>query len=202
MIIDLNSVSANQAYFTVIQSLVPRPVAWVLSQNEEDSLNLAPFSYFSAVASDPPLLMISIGRKPDGSWKDTRENIVQRNEFVVHIPHREQAQAVTESSRSRAANDSELEALGLATTPFDGFAVPRLSDCRIAMACERYSAEEITPTQTMILGRIKSIYVDDSVVTEKQGRQKINANKIDPLARLGGNEYATIADIIDVPRPK
>ena len=202
MIIQLDEVSANQRYFTIIQSLVPRPIAWVLSRNADTALNLARFSYFSGGSSDPPLLMLSIGKKPDGTWKDTRENIVERSDFVVHIPHREQAGAVTESSRSLAANESELDAVGLDTTAFGDFSVPRLADCRIAMACERYRVEDITGSQTMVLGLIKAVYADDGVITLEQGRPKIHADKIDPLARLGGNEYASIGNIIDVPRPK
>lgn len=202
MIIDLASLSANARYFTLIQSLVPRPVAWVLSRNSDGGLNLAPFSYFSGVASDPPLLMLSVGKKPDGSRKDTRENILARNDFVVHIPHREQAHHVTASSASLAQNESELDLLDLTLTDFDGAALPRITECRIAMACEYHSHQDITPSQTMILGQIRTMYIADEVMTEVDGRRKIHADKIDPLARLGGNEYGTLGGIIDVPRPK
>ena len=99
MQINLDSLSPARAYHLMIQSIVPRPIAWVLSDNGDTTLNLAPFSYFNAVCSDPPVLMLSIGRKPDGSDKDTARNIVERSQFVVHIPHREMALEVTESSR-------------------------------------------------------------------------------------------------------
>ena len=79
---DLSELSPNRVYYTMIQTLVPRPIAWVLTDNGNDSFNLAPFSYFNGVASDPPLLMISVGKKPDGTLKDTRTNIIERNEFV------------------------------------------------------------------------------------------------------------------------
>jgi flavin reductase (DIM6/NTAB) family NADH-FMN oxidoreductase RutF len=203
MIIDLSELSPSRVYYTMIQTLVPRPIAWVLSDNGNDSLNLAPFSYFQGVASDPPLIMLSIGKKPDGTLKDTRVNIIERDEFVVHIAHREMAESVTESSRVLAAGESELDKIGLATVPFDGFRLPRLKDCRVAMACTRYRVEDITDTQALILGEVKAIYVDDSVVTKDgKGRAKIHADKIDPLTRLGGNEYGLMGGVIDVPRPK
>lgn len=203
MYINLSQLSPSHVYFTLIQSIVPRPVAWVLSDNGNDSFNLAPFSYFSAVASDPPLIMLSIGKKPDGSLKDTRANIIERNEFVIHIAHRQLAPQVTETSRVLAAGESELDNMGLATTAFGDFRLPRLKDCRVALACERYRVEDITSTQAMILGQVKAIYVEDKAVTEDaQGRTKIHADKIDPIARLGGDEYGLLGEIITIPRPK
>ncbi|WP_101758363.1 flavin reductase family protein [Oceanicoccus sp. KOV_DT_Chl] len=203
MHLDLDELSPNRVYYTLIQTLIPRPIAWVLSDNGNDSFNLAPFSYFSGVASDPPLLMISVGKKPDGSLKDTRVNIIERSEFVVHIAHREMAPLVTESSRVLPAGESEQERLALETVAFGDFRLPRLKDCRVAMACERYRVEDITGTQAMILGQVKAIYIDDAVITEDdQGRAKIHADKIDPITRLGGDEYGLFGDIISVPRPK
>jgi flavin reductase (DIM6/NTAB) family NADH-FMN oxidoreductase RutF len=183
MHIDLSELSPSKTYFTFIQTLIPRPVAWVLSENSDRGFNLAPFSYFNAVCSDPPLVMLSIGKKVDGSLKDTRRNIVERKHFVVHIAHREMAPMVTASSRELAENDSELTQLGLQTVPFGNFPVPRLSDCRIAFACRFY--QQI-----------------DTVATVDAGRLTVDAAKVNPLARLGGDEYSTIGDVLKVPRPR
>ena len=203
MLLDLTDMSPGRVYFTMIQTLIPRPVAWVLSDNGNDSFNLAPFSYFNGVASDPPMIMLSIGRKPEGEIKDTRRNIIERNEFVVHIAHREQAPLVTETSRVLPAGESELANVELELTAFGDFRLPRIADCRVAMACERYRVEDITPTQALILATVKAIYVDDSVTTEDdKGRTKIHADRIDPITRLGGDEYGLFGGIINVPRPK
>lgn len=203
MHIDFSGLSPGQIYFTMIQTLVPRPIAWVLSENAAGDFNLAPFSYFNAVCSDPPLIMLSIGRKPDGDPKDTRVNIEQRGHFVVHIAHRELARAVTESSATLAYGDSEVARLGLATVPFDGSPLPRLADCRVAYACERYEIREIgNARQTLLLGRVNSLYVDDAAVTtDAKGRTKIDATRLDPLGRLGGSEYSTMEGVISIPRP-
>ena len=203
MYFDLAKLSPNQAYFTMTQTIVPRPVAWVLSENASGDFNLAPFSYFNAVCSDPPLVMLSIGRKPDGSPKDTRVNIEQRGHFVIHIAHREQAQPMTESSATLDYGDSEVARLGLQTVPFQGFTLPRLKDCRVAFACERYEIREIgNAKQTLLLGLVRAIYVDDAAVTtDAKGRTKIDAARIDPLGRLGGGEYSTMEGIVNVPRP-
>lgn len=203
MYIDLSELSQSQVYFTMIQTLIPRPIAWVLSENEDAGLNLAPFSYFNAVSSDPPLIMLSVGKKPDGSFKDTRLNIEQRSRFVVHIPHREMADAMTASSATLPAGDSELDKLGLETVVFDGFGLPRLADCRVAYACERYQIQEIGGTpQSLILGSVKAIYLDDAVAaSDANGRVTVDAQKVDPLGRLGADQYLTFGEILRVRRP-
>ncbi len=204
MYFDLSQLTPGQVYVRMIQTLIPRPIAWVLSENADAGFNLAPFSYFNAVCSDPPLIMLSVGKKPDGSYKDTRVNIEQRSRFVIHIAHKAQAQDLTASSATLPAGDSELQRLGLETVPFEGFGLPRLKDCRVAYACERYRIEEIGGTpQSLILGLVKAIYVDDAVTRQDgKGRIQADARKIDPLGRLGTDEYVSFGDLIRVPRPK
>jgi len=111
MHIDMTTLSQVEAYALMTQSIIPRPVAWVLSENSDSSFNLAPFSYFNAIATEPPMVMFSIGLAADGSLKDTRVNIEARKEFIIHIAHREMAEALTQSSATMAVNESEVERL-------------------------------------------------------------------------------------------
>ncbi|WP_207062214.1 flavin reductase family protein [Motiliproteus sp. SC1-56] len=203
MQIDLGELSPSATYFNMIQTLIPRPIAWVLSENADSSLNLAPFSYFSAVCSDPPLLMISLGKKPDGSAKDTRANIEARGHFVIQIPSMGLLEAMNESSMTLPAGESELDRLQLATEPFAGSALPRLKDAPIAYACELYELHEVGNTpQALIIGKVTQLYIDDRVATQDaKGRLKVDAAKVDPVARLGASEYAKLGDIIRLQRP-
>jgi flavin reductase (DIM6/NTAB) family NADH-FMN oxidoreductase RutF len=202
MNIDVDCLTPDQVYFRMTQTLIPRPIAWVLSENSDGSLNLAPFSYFNAVCSDPPLVMISVGKKPDGSPKDTRANIEERGHFVIHIAHRDQVQSLSESSATLAAGESEVTRLGLATTPFDGFDLPRLADCPIAYACERWEIREIGGArQSLILGRVRRVFVDDAVTTvDDRGRLRVDAAKVNPIARLGPDQYLAGGEVLRVPR--
>jgi flavin reductase (DIM6/NTAB) family NADH-FMN oxidoreductase RutF len=204
MYVELDALSPKQVYQQMVQTLIPRPIAWVLSENRDGGLNLAPFSYFNAVCSDPPLIMLSIGRKPDGSPKDTRVNIQERGRFVVHIAHRELAGVLTETSATLPEGQSELHLGGLKTVPFEGFGLPRLADCRIAYACERYEMREIGPArQALILGRVERLFLDDAVLyRDGAGRTRVAADRVDPLGRLGGIEYLTCGEILRVPRPE
>jgi flavin reductase (DIM6/NTAB) family NADH-FMN oxidoreductase RutF len=204
MDIKLSELSANQVYATMTQALIPRPIAWVLSENEDGGFNLAPFSYFTAVSSKPPLIMLSVGKKPDGSPKDTCANIEARGDFVVHIAHRDMLMPVNDSSATHPAGFSEVDALGLQLTPMEGSRLPRLADCRLAMACELYRIQEIGEVpQALIFGRVNSIYVDDAVgERDEKGRYRIHAGRLDPLARLGAGEYHGFGEIIPLGRPR
>ena len=168
MLIDLQDLSPNRIYFTMIQTLIPRPVAWVLSDNGlAGSFNLAPFSYFNGVCSKPPLVM----------------------------------EQVTRSSAVLDHGESELDGSGLETTAFGDFTLPRLSDCRVAYACELYEHHEIG-AQSIVYGLVKQIYLSDDIAREEEGRLQVDAKALDPIARLGGNDYSLLGDIRSIPRPK
>lgn len=215
MELDFNSLSPGRRYFTMIQTIVPRPVAWVLSDNGgsnegnegdepggEESYNLAPFSYFTGVCSEPPLLLISVGKKPDGEIKDTRLNIIEREYFVVHIASEEQAAMVTASSAGLPHGESELTA-DMALESFADFPLPRLRDCAVAFACRRYRVDEIGDTpQAVIYGLIEAVYINDAVMHEVGGREQVNAMALNPLSRLGGDDYGLLGKTITVPRPR
>lgn len=202
MHIDLSQLSTPQVYATITQTVIPRPVAWVLSENDSGSYNVAPFSYFNALASNPPLLVISVGIKDTGEEKDTRANIKARPDFIVHIAHREQAWAMTQTAATLPAGQSELDDLDLELADMPGSSLPRISSCRVAFACTRVEVKTVE-TQEIIFAQINSVYLDDAVVgKDEKGRLKVLADKVDPIGRLGGGEYVSFGDIITVPRPR
>jgi flavin reductase (DIM6/NTAB) family NADH-FMN oxidoreductase RutF len=204
MYIELEGLSPNRIYATMTQAVIPRPIAWVLSDNGDGGYNLAPYSYFNAVSSEPPLVFISLGRKPDGSFKDSRINIEERRHFVVHIVHRDLTEPMVETSRTLPHGESEVDLIGLRLTEFEGFPLPRLEECRIALACELYEIKELGPApQSLVFGKVRSIFVDDRVASkDAKDRLKIRAEAVDPIGRLGASEYVTFGEILSIPRPK
>ena len=203
MYIDLKQLSANAAYFITTQTLIPRPIAWVLSEHKSGQFNIAPFSYFTSISSNPPLLLIAAGKKNDGSPKDSRANIEKRGKFVIHIASMEQMQALNDSAATLAPEISEIDKFNIELCDFEGFDLPRVKDCPIAFACDLYQIQEIGNTpQALILGQIQQIYInDDCASTDKQGRVKVEAKTVNPLGRLGSGEYCNIGDIIKLKRP-
>lgn len=203
MLIDLSTMSANQVYHTVTQTLIPRPIAWVLTENQSKSFNIAPFSYFNAVSSEPPLLMLSIGLKKDGSPKDTRRNILERKHFVVHIASVNLVEALNNSSAELPEEVSEVEKENLTLAEFPGFTLPRIAGCKVAFACRFHEVQEIGKIrQALIFGEIQTIFVDDSaVVKDSKGRMRVDSTAISPLSRLGPGEYAEFGKLLRLPIP-
>lgn len=191
MIIDFKELSPPQIYQTMIQSIIPRPIAWTVTENENGSYNLAPFSYFNAICSNPPMVSLSIGKRKDGRDKDTKRNIEDRKYFTVHIPSVENAQLVTDSAKGFQPNISEINELELELI-HEGTKTPRLKGCKIAYFCklERIIKLGKVP-QSLIIGLVESIYVADECIVKDQEKLKIDASSINPLGRLGGSDYCT-----------
>ena len=201
MHVDMSSLSAIEAYATMTQTIVPRPVAWILTGNDTGDYNLAPYSYFNGVSSSPPMVMFSSGTKPDGSTKDTRYNLEQRGECIIHIAHRELAATMTASSATLARDNSEVSELGLSLGEMPGSNLPRLADCRVAYAASLRDTKMIG-YQWLGFLELTSLHLDESVVgADAKGRLKVMADKLDPIGRLGGGEYQLAGDIINIDRP-
>ncbi|MGB7297866.1 MAG: flavin reductase family protein [Burkholderiaceae bacterium] len=198
----MSTLSPASAYATMTQTIIPRPVAWVLTDSGEKNYNLAPFSYFNGLTNDPPMIYLSIGLSPEGGIKDTRINIERDKHFVVNIAHRELAETMTKSSATMPYGDSEVDLLGIELAPMPGSDLPRVAACRLAYACEFVELHMIK-SQTIVFAELKHLYVDDSACDkDSKGRLKINAQTVDPLGRLGGGEYFTAGDVVSIDRPK
>lgn len=208
MHIDFSKLKAVSAYHLMTQTIMPRPIAWVLTENaisdEKNRYNLAPFSYFNAVSSAPPMVMISIGTQPDGSAKDTLINIKRTEKLMIHIASAEHTDVLNQSAATLDYGKSELRNSSLSTTPFEGFSLPRLSKVKVALACTLDHIHTINhSSQSLVFAQIQSAYYDDAIVNQDaKGRTKIDAAALDPLARLGGNDYAFLGEYLSRPRPK
>jgi flavin reductase (DIM6/NTAB) family NADH-FMN oxidoreductase RutF len=119
MVLDFATLSPNKIYHTLTQVIIPRPVAWVLSEHANGELNLAPFSYFTPVCSNPPLVVFSVGYKPNGEMKDTAKNILERDHFVIHIASSDLAGQVTQTAAILDDGVSEVSANNLTLVDFD-----------------------------------------------------------------------------------
>jgi len=204
MQIDLTSLAAKDVYGLMIQTIIPRPIAWVLSDNGNDSFNLAPFSYFNGVCSTPPTLSISVGRKRDRTRKDTWRNIEERSHFVVHIAQKGLAEMVSRTAASLEFGESEVTRNNIPLNSEPGWALPRVSSAPVAFLCQRYQIVEIGDgPQGLIIGRITNAFLaDDRVAGGALACPAINAKALDPLARLGGDDYAGLGEVFTVARPE
>ena len=192
-------------YQLLIQSYVPRPIAWVLTENESGSYNLAPFSYSAVVDHSPPTLMFSCGmRREDRSKKkDTWANLLRTGHCVVHIPSVANIEAVNNSGAPLPHGTSEVDAFNIPTTPFEGFPLPRVTAAPVAYACSLKEAVELgSVPMGLMLVTIEKFFVTSGAVTGQEGELlHLDESKIDPLTRLGKTKYGTLGKLLDIGHP-
>lgn len=190
--IDPVGLDEEQSYKLLTGVIVPRPIAWVTSRSLAGVVNLAPFSAFTLVSSKPPMLAISVGHKA-GVYKDTAQNILATEQFVVHIAEQSQTDFVHESAVEHPADVSEVEFLGLETAPCRHVAPPRLVAAPVAMECHFRQCLEFGDTRTrLIVGEVVAFHVRDGLVVDG----KIDTRALDPICRLAGPNYATLGEIV------
>ncbi len=204
MHIDFNSLRPGEIYHVLTQTVIPRPIAWVLSENEDATYNLAPFSYFTPVSSKPAVLMFSVGKKSTGENKDTVTNILAGRPFSIQIASVDQREWLNNSSAELDLNESEIGKYGIdleGSNNDQSFA--RVKGAKVAFECELYQHEQLGDTpQQLIFAKVLSAYCDDQVVSQDQkGRLTISAEAINPLTRLGASEYSEIGAITPLKRP-
>lgn len=203
MLIDLAQLSAGQVYHILTQSLIPRPIAWIVTESYGGHYNIAPFSYFTAIASEPPLLAVSIGNKAPDTPKDTAKNLQENGRCVVHIASVEQLESLNLSSSTLAYEISEAELANVSLIAQEGFALPRIEQAPIAMEAKVYEQHSLgkAPQHVFYL-EVETVFIDDQVVKQdKKGRLKLDAKAINPLARLGASEYGLLGGLIVKKRP-
>lgn len=192
MQIDPAELGAEKTYRLMTGIVVPRPIAWVTSLSAKGVLNLAPFSAFTFVSQKPPMLAISVGSKA-GVYKDTAHNILNTEEYVIHIADAPLMNAVHESSVEHPPDISEVEVLGLDTTPSERIKVPRLTAAPIAMECRFRQCLEFGETRSRLLvGEVALIHVREGLFNNG----KIETEALDPIARIAGPRYARLGEIV------
>lgn len=163
--------------------IVPRPIAWVSTLNANGSVNLAPFSFFNAVGTDPALVVLSIGNHPNRP-KDTASLIEQNGEFVVNLVSREQAQAMSDSATDYPRDISEVDELGLDIIPSQFIAPPRIAGAPAAFECKLERTLMIGENR-IIFGLILGAYIDDSKMLDAD-RGIVDTPSLDLVGRMGG----------------
>ncbi|HET9017937.1 MAG TPA: flavin reductase family protein [Acetobacteraceae bacterium] len=204
MLFDFAALSPDNRYKLLTSTIVPRPIAWITSLDAEGRLNAAPFSFFNALAGDPPIVGVGIGgRHPGrraGHWKDSAANIRARGEFVVNLVPYELREAMNITAIEFEAELDEVAEAGLETAPSTKVAPPRLAASPVALECERFVTLEVAVDRTIVLGRVVAMHVRDDAVLNAE-RCHIDTPKLDLIGRMhGGGWYARTTDRFEMPR--
>ena len=184
MIVDFEKISPTDRYKIMSHSIIPRPIAWIVTENK--TLNIAPFSYFMALSSNPATLIVSIGHKKDGSPKDSLRNILNTKKCTISLVSADQLEKMHLSSKELPENVSEAQMFDIKTKKiFDDFP-PMVKDSPAAFFCRFFQKIDLNGSKTVpLILEIEKYFVNDNFVTDKQ---KFHI-ELELLARVG-KEYA------------
>lgn len=199
MMFDFEKMSPADCYKLVVSTVVPRPVAWVVTQDEAGVVNAAPYSFFNAFSSNPVVVGIGCGPRPEGSPKDTLANIKATGQFVVCLVPFSLIQQMNVTATDFAPGVDELAEAGLTQVPSGKVKPPRIADSPVALECETY---QLVPAgeHTIVLGRVVGMHVRDDAVMDP-ARHYIDTPKLDLVGRMHGRGwYARTTDRVEVPR--
>ncbi len=190
--IDARALDGAAAYKLISGTVIPRPIAWVSSLNDDGSVNLAPFSSFVFLTYDPPKIGLSIGPGV-ARLKDTLRNIEARREFVVNSVSEPQLQAMVETSQEYPPGVSEAIAADIALAPSTQVAPPRVLHSPIAMECvlDRVVPLEDRDAHRFVIGRVVTFVVEARMLRG----DRIDPHVYRPVGRIGGPLYAMPGEI-------
>lgn len=189
-------------YKIMIGSIVPRPIGWISTIDADGQHNLAPFSFFNAVCSNPPTVLFCPSiRGSDRSEKDTLRNIRANGEFVVNIVSESLAEAMNLSSAELFHGDDEFVYAGVTATPSQKVKPPRVAESLVHYECIVRQIIDISDQPgggSVVIGEVLHLHMDDSVMI---GTDKIDVLKLKPVGRLAGASYCRVNDLFDLTRP-
>jgi flavin reductase (DIM6/NTAB) family NADH-FMN oxidoreductase RutF len=201
LIIDPQDQHYGEVYKLMVGAIVPRPIAFVSTLSPDGIRNLAPFSFFTGISANPPVICFCpMVRGSDGQHKDTLRNIEATREFVVNVVSEDFAAQMNLCSAEFPPEVDEFEVSGLTPVPSDLVGPPRVRESRISMECRLLQVVHVSPKPlggSIVLGQVVRFHVDDALFDNF----RIDPDKLRAIGRMGGPTYTRTTDRFDMPRP-
>ena len=187
-------------YKLLTGTIIPRPIGWISTIDAKGINNLAPFSYFNMVSSDPPCVMFSTRRDNDTN-KDTLNNVLENKQFVVNLVTENVVEQMNLTSESVGAEIDEFQLANL--TPIDSVSVlpKRVKESVVHFECKMihhyFIDNDSNGGACVVIGKIITMHIDDSILMENN---RINLETYTPIARLAGSNYGKLGEIFSIKR--
>jgi len=195
---DMRDLEPTDRYKLLTGVVVPRPIAWVTTLNEDGSVNAAPFSFFNAMGSDPAVVALGPADRPDGSPKDTALNIRRTGEFVVNLVTEALMPAMNVTAADFPPGADELRAAGLTAAPSEHVRVPRILESPVSLECREATTVMVGRTR-VVLGEVLAVHVPEGLVNLE--KYHVNTPALGLVARMGGRGgYVRTTDLVEFPR--
>jgi len=176
----------------------PRPIGWISTLGANGVVNLAPYSFFNAVSTDPHFVMFSSGGR-----KDSQRNAEETGEFVCSLATYDLREAMNRTSEHVAPEVDEMVLAGLTPAPSKLVAPPRVAESPVAFECKYWRTIELPGpdggpgTHAIVLGQVVGVHIDDAAIVG----DKVDVTRLKPIARLGYGDYAVIDEVFELSRP-
>lgn len=188
-----DDLTQQQIYKLLSGSVVPRPIAWLTTQNSDGLVNLAPFSFFSVASSQPPILSVSFTAE-----KDSFNNLLATKEAVVHLVSTDNLTQMNETAATLPAEISEADAFGIELIPSDMLTVPSIKNSMVRFETRLFQNIDL-PRGHLVLLEVINFIFDEAVIDDEKFYVDVKA--LDPVARLAGNQYGKLGDLFELERP-
>ena len=200
MLFDFSDLPPKERYKLLLATVVPRPIAWVVTHNGDGSLNAAPFSFFNAFSGEPPVVGIGMASHEPGRPKDSRVNIKRTGQFVVNLVSEENARKMNVTAIGFDYGVKELTEAGLTTLASVRVQPPRIAESPVAMECELLQIVELGPDAGLVLGRVLAMHVRDGAVLDAE-KHYVDTPGLKLIGRMhGAGWYARTSDLFELPR--
>jgi flavin reductase (DIM6/NTAB) family NADH-FMN oxidoreductase RutF len=199
--VDLEAISHRERYQLLTSLVVPRPIGWISTWNDTGTPNLAPFSYFSALAASPMLVGVSIGHRPDGP-KDTLVNVRSKRAFCVNVVTEELLEAMNATSASVPYGVDEFDLARLEPAASRRVDAPYVAESPAVLECEVFKEVPLDGApNTLVIGRVVGMLLDPGLPT-LEGTRYVVSEELRPVGRLWGESYAMPGRVRIIPRPR
>lgn len=196
---DFSQMAGPDRYKLMSAAITPRPIAWLTTASLAGERNAAPYSFFNMMGAEPPLVAIGLMRRPDGSYKDSAQNIVDTGEFVVNLVGEPDAAAMNVTCIDAPAGFDELDYAGIATVPSLVVAPPRIASAPVAMECRLFERVD-AGLSTIVLGEVLRFHIRNDLVDAE--KLHVDTLAMQLVARMhGAGWYARTTDLFQMVRP-
>lgn len=196
MIISMDSLNEREKYRILTSCIVPRPIAWVTTVDKNGVVNAAPFSYFTGISIEPPLVVFAVERR-HGKKKDTVLNIEETKEFVVNIVTVDKVNEMNETSQDFDYGVDELKISGLTEIPSQVVKPPSIQESPVHLECYLDQIIEVgSSPHSLIIGEVKVITLED----ELYHNGRLNMKKLQVVGRMGGRYYVKSDSLFELER--
>lgn len=202
MYFDLDRLTEKSRYKLLVATVVPRPIALVVSEDKEGRRNAAPFSWFNVVSSEPPVVVLGIAARLAGArryggaeQKDTLSNIRATGEFVINLVSQGIAAQANVTEGDYAPAVDELKKAGLTPLPSRQIRPPRIAESPVALECRTFEIVPLSETGAVVLGRVLAMHIADDCLLDAE-RHYVDTPKLDLVGRMhAAGWYARTGDL-------